>query len=324
MRAAVIGAGAAGLLHALALRAHGVSVDLVFDPDGAKAENLASLCGARVVSSLAEIAGSDVEIVTVCSPPRWHLEQAEACARKGRALFLEKPVAVSAAELARLVALPGAVAIVQWRMGRALRAVRTAIANGLLGPSPTVAVDLALHRDAAYFAAGRASVDQWGCGALLSVGIHALDAVCFALARPVTGVKAFLGARGASGMERTASVAVRFEGGASLAFRVTFEGGPPDEVRLSFAGAGVTACIVGGEADPTASEVIWRADETTKGALAEIERASDGATAPPLIVPYLGRAVAALRRNEVPGTSESLPSIEDVARAHRIAFSAAE
>src|SRR6185503_2762321 len=98
-------------------------------------------------------------------------------------------------ELTRLAAVGACVPIVQWRAGRALRAVRGAIAAGLLGPAPVVSVDLAWARDAGYFAAGRATVASWGCGALLSVGIHAVDAIVWALGKPVHDVSGTLWSR---------------------------------------------------------------------------------------------------------------------------------
>jgi 2-polyprenyl-6-methoxyphenol hydroxylase-like FAD-dependent oxidoreductase len=123
MSAAIVGAGAAGFLHALSFRAHGVPVSFVFDPDAARAKNLAELCGARVVAGVDALARTDVDCISICSPPRWHVEQAERCAGKGRTVFVEKPVAVSAEELARLALLPGCVPILQWRVGRAIRAI---------------------------------------------------------------------------------------------------------------------------------------------------------------------------------------------------------
>src|SRR5258708_25312283 len=185
MKAAIAGAGGAGLLHALSFRAHDVSVVQVFDPDPLRAKNLAALCGARACDSLDALAESNAECVSITSPPRWHVQQAERCARDGRTVFVEKPVALAEDELERLVRLPGCVPIVQWRAGRAIRAIRRAISEWLLGPSPTVCVDLALHPSDEYFASGRGTREGWGRGALLSVGIHALDAVCFAMSRIV-------------------------------------------------------------------------------------------------------------------------------------------
>ncbi len=320
MNAAIVGAGGAGLFHALCFRARGVPVTHVFDPDAARSRNLADLCGARAVDSLDAIASGDADCVSICSPPRWHAAQAKRCARDGRTLFVEKPVAVAGDELADLAALPGCVPIVQWRAGRALRAVRDAIAAWHLGPSPTVSVDLALHRPAEYFSDDRASAARWGCGALLSIGIHALDAVCFALARAPIEVHAV---GGGDNSDRNAGVLVTFAGGAILALRVTLEGAGPDEVRLTFCGNGVTATIAGGEVDPTAGAVRWKTSDRRRLAEMEgIEARATGYVAAPLLVPYLGDAVDALRRGLAAGQCDALPNIGAVVASHEVALRA--
>lgn len=321
-RAIVCGAGAAGLLHALAYRARGVEVVAVFDPDADRAATLASLCGARSVPTLDALLAVDAEIASVCSPPRVHVEHALAAARSGRHVFVEKPVATSEEDLARLAAAPRCVPIVQWRAGRALRAVRAAIASGALGPSPSVGVELAWSRDAAYFAAGRGTSAAWGCGALLSVGVHAIDAVVWAMGRPLAGVRGTVGGATRDGVdvETSAVLQLAFDGGGLASLRVTFDGGG-DTTRLTFCGGGVTAEICGGEGDPTASKVRWTAvDDATRARLDDLERAARGALAPPLIVPFLGEALGAIEAGLRPGSCDALPAIADVRAAHAAAL----
>jgi predicted dehydrogenase len=323
MHAAIVGAGGAGLLHALAFRAHGIAIRTVFDPDPARARNLADLCGAHATTHLDALADSDAACISICSPPRWHAEQALQCAREGRTIFVEKPVAVTSDELARLAAARGCVPIVQWRAGRGIRAIRNAVAEWLLGPSPSVCVDLALRRSAAYFAAGRGTRATWGCGALLSVGIHAIDAACFALDRAALRVRSVVGPHAPEETERTACAVIAFIGGATGTVRVTFDAGD-DDARLVFTGGGVTAVLSGSEIDPTAGPVQWRSPSTAKRTRLEaIERAAGGHRTAPLLVPYLGDAIAALRAGATPGSDPALPAIGDVAAAHDIALRAA-
>jgi predicted dehydrogenase len=333
--AAIAGAGAAGLLHALSYRAHGVDVAFVFDPNPSQARCLAELCGATLLDDIGAVASADVDFVSVCSPPAHHVEQALACAREGRFVFIEKPLAVSRSGFARIAGAPGCIPIVQWRWGRAIRAVKRAIALGLLGDAPSVSVDLAWGRDEAYFR----SRAGWGCGALLSVGIHAIDVVCYALDRSVVAVSSALRSAGvqiarrhslppsrsaAATFETSGSLIATFEGGASAAIRATLEGGP-DETRLSFCGGGVTAAIVGSEADPTASSVVWRCENAaTLRRLREVELSADGAVQSPLIVPYMGRAIEATRRGIGAGGSDECPGVGDVAAAHELLFRALE
>ncbi len=303
MRATILGAGGAGLLHGLSLRAFGVEIDRVYDPDPTKAAALSAILGARPVSH--EDPG-DSDVVSICSPPCFHVAQAEAFAEEGRLVLVEKPIALDDAELQRLVGLPRCVPVLQWRFGRALRAIRRAIAAGELGACPSVSIDLAWQRDATYFAA-RA---DWGCGLLLSVGIHPLDAVLFALGGSV---------RQASGSERSAgsrddAQAVAWfvtDSGAQIALRLTAFAAH-DRTRLSFCGAGVTADIVGSEADPTASSVAWSCADTAKlRRLHVLESEAGGSASGPLVVPLVA---AALR-----GDAET-PDVGGAASAHRAIF----
>ncbi|HWL84252.1 MAG TPA: Gfo/Idh/MocA family oxidoreductase [Polyangiaceae bacterium] len=323
--ALIVGAGAAGLLHALSFRAHGVPVVAVFDPDRARAERLADLVGGpRVLDTFGMVAQcKDVDCVSICSPPPFHVEQAEMCATNGenhRLVFVEKPVAITRNEMARLDRLRHVVPVVQWRTGRSLRAVRRAVAEGFFGPAPSVAIDLAWHRDAHYFARNRARYDQWGCGALLSIGIHALDAVCFALDRPITEVHGMLGFTAGIEVETGATLALAFRGGALASLRITFEAAH-DRTRITFCGAGVTATINGTEADPTANEIEFAANDPVKErALRALACDIDGVNSGPLLVPFIGAAVDAFCRGLTPGAPSNIPSIRDVAMAHAAIF----
>lgn len=316
LSAVIAGAGVAGLLHALALRAAGVRIAGIFDPDRARAAALAEQCGgAAVAPDLEALAAIDADIANICSPPAVHVAQAELLSRSARILFVEKPVGVSRSELERLQALPGCVPVVQWRAGRAIRAVRKAISRGELGDAPVISLDLAWGRDASYVRARGAS---WGCGAVLSVGIHAIDAVLWALGRKVIDARSVTTRREGAWAETAAVGLLAFEGGALASLRISFDGGA-DATRLTFCGNGITAIIEGGEGDPTASAVRWHAlpgSAARVAALQALERETDGATGSPLLVPYLGDAVAAVREGRVPGDTQRLPSVADSLEAH--------
>ncbi len=328
----VCGAGAAGAMHALVLRTAGVQIRGVFDPDPGRARALAEMHGAEVFASEEALFRCDANIVCVTSPPPLHVAQAEHAARAWssssaaasrptaeRILFVEKPLATTREELTRLLEVPGCVPIVQWRAGRALRAVRAAIAQGELGPAPSVSADLAWSRDEAYFAAGRGTLAQWGCGVLLSVGVHAIDAIGWAMGRrfrAAHGVLERAGTGAATEIETRAAMLMVFEGGGLASVRATFDAGP-DATCLSFAGGGVTATIRGGELDPTASSVEWAcADNARLTRLRALESGASGATAPPLLVPFLMDAVAALAAGAAPGACDALPGVRDVWDAH--------
>lgn len=313
MKVILVGAGASGLLHALAFRACGVPVAAIYDPDMERARALAEMSGGRAVASFEDAASVDAPIAAVCSPPSLHVAQAAALAHGGRTVFVEKPVATTDEDLERLAALSRCVPIVQWRAGRALRALRRAIAHGELGSAPVVSCDLAWGRDDAYF---RARGDAWGCGALLSIGIHAVDALAFALGAKVEGVSGMRSARREAGGETAAVALLRFAGGALASLRISLDGGG-DATRIVACGRGVTATLEGAEADPTAGSLRWAtSDPAARARLEALERDTTGALGPPLLVPYVAGAVDALRRGLSPGETEQLPSIAAVADAH--------
>lgn len=329
MQAVILGAGASGILHALALRAAGVRIAAVYDPDIERARAVAETCGAGVVTSIASAASVDAEIAAVCGPPAVHVTQAEilSAASAERIVLVEKPVATTRVELERIARLPRCVPILQWRAGRALRALRRAVAHGELGSAPSVSCDLAWSRDDDYFRARRG----WGCGALLAVGIHAIDAIGWALGRAFEGA-AGLGAssRGARGDEQaptgemegeTSAVAVfRFAGGPMASLRITLDGSA-DTTRIAVSGGGKSVVLEGGEADPTARALRWSArTNADRERLEALERDTPGALGSPLLVPYLGAVVAAVRDGEVPFDRRRVPSIADTFGAHAAAM----
>lgn len=301
----------------LALRASGVRVVGVYDPDHARAEALAGTCGADVAPSFDALAAIDAELASVCSPPRAHVTQAEALAQGGRVVLLEKPVAVDADELARLRTIPRVVPIVQWRAGRAIRALRRAIAHGELGASPVASCDLAWGRDDAYVAARG---EAWGCGALLSIGVHAIDALAWALGRRIEGVSGMTLARSGAAYETAAVALLRFAGGALASLRISIDGAA-DATRIAVCGQGVSAIVAGGEADPTAGVVAWSAaSDASLLRLRALEQATPGGVGAPLLVPYVAGIVDALRDGYSPGEIDRLPSVESTADAHAAAM----
>ncbi|AKU94804.1 putative secreted oxidoreductase [Labilithrix luteola] len=302
MRAAILGAGSAGLLHGLSLKAHGVTIDAVYDPDQHKARALAELLHASIAPRSDDT--GDAEVIAICSPPSFHAEQAAMFAREGRVVLLEKPIALDEHELDRISGLSHCYSALQWRFGRGLRAIRAAIAAGELGEAPSVNVDLTWQRDDAYFQ----SRPNWGCGMLLSVGIHAVDAALYALGDEVASAS---GTRAPTERETSACAWFVTSRGSRISLRLT-SSAPRDRTRLSFCGNGVCAEIEGSEADPTAGYVQWDCatnDQARRLRLLECE--TTGLLVGPLLVPFVG---AALRG------SPDAPTIADAAPAHRAIY----
>jgi predicted dehydrogenase len=325
-RAIIAGAGGAGLLHAVTYRAAGVRIAAVFDPDLARAAAFVSITGGVVATSLAELAAFDADYASITSPPFAHVDQALIAQRPSRIVFVEKPVATTLDDLARIEALGSCVPVVQWRAGRGLAIVRHAIEEGLLGARLHIDAELAWRRDASYFTSGHVSRARWGCGVLLSLGIHAVDIVCLLAREPIVHVTGSL-ARSARlpawiDVETTAEIELDFAGGSRARVRTSIDGGD-GTTRLTIAGErGVRCSLVGSETDPTSAMAAWSGLDARDAARVErIERAAatanEGGTAAPLLVPFLHAAIAARRAGASPGETPQLPGIADVAAAHQ-------
>lgn len=296
------------MLHALALRSAGFAIEGVFDPDLERAALLSSLVGGAPTSSLDRIAESSAEVVAVCSPPRFHVDQAEALARPERLVFVEKPVALSHAELERLRRLPNVVPVLQWRAGRAARDLRAAVQAGVFGARPRLRLDLHLWRDEAYFEDGRRGHAQWGCGAMLSIGIHAIDLLLWVVGQRVIGASGREWAGRASVDVGTAGeLRLLFESGAHAELHVTLDAECANGVRLVVTGVAATAELRAGEADPTASALVLR------GAGRNDFARAGGASGSPLLVPFIHEAIAAFDAHRPTIT------VDDVAQAHALA-----
>jgi predicted dehydrogenase len=294
-RALIVGAGGSGFLHALALRSAGVRIAHVYDPDEERAHWLSALTGAVPIDAFD--AAVDADVVAICSPPHWHVEQAIALSRPGRMVFLEKPVALTESGLEALAGLPSAVPVLQWRAGRTARQLRAAFADHVFGSRPQIQCELRLWRDAAYFDA-RA---DWGCGAMLSIGVHALDLIVWMVGRPIARVvrTESMGRRGLAVMTR-GNVEIEFDDGTRALVRITLDSEGHSDFSLFVRGEHASVELRGSEADPTAFPARWR------GA---IPSAVAGATGSPLLVPFIHEALRGVA-----------PTIRDVRRAHALAM----
>jgi myo-inositol 2-dehydrogenase / D-chiro-inositol 1-dehydrogenase len=104
IRFALIGAGLMGRFHGRTLASLvGGRLSVVLDEDLAAAEAVAAWSpGARAGRDVADAFGDDVDAVVVVTPAQTHAAIIEAAARAGKAIFCEKPLATSLADVARV------------------------------------------------------------------------------------------------------------------------------------------------------------------------------------------------------------------------------
>jgi predicted dehydrogenase len=127
------------------------------------------------------------DLVVVCTPPGAHAAQALSCLRAGSSVLVEKPPALSLAELQDMADAerpggPWLATVFQHRFGSGARRLRTMIDSGVLG-RPLLAVCHTLwFRDQAYFdAPWRGRWDTEGGGPTMGHGIHQMDLLAYLL-----------------------------------------------------------------------------------------------------------------------------------------------
>ncbi|MBI1879439.1 MAG: Gfo/Idh/MocA family oxidoreductase [Chloroflexi bacterium] len=141
----VIGTGGMGGRHIrnLAGQTPGAQVVAVMDIDRARAEAVASQCGAATVytDAAALIADAAVEAVVITSPDPTHAELALACLAAGKPALCEKPLATTLADTEKVLRaeLAGGRRLIQMGFMReydpAHRAVKAMVERGEIGQS---------------------------------------------------------------------------------------------------------------------------------------------------------------------------------------------
>lgn len=107
LRAAIVGTGFMGSVHARAVRASGHSVSAVIDSRRSDAETAAQAWGAEhaLTSFEAALELPEVDVVHICTPNVLHVSQATLALQHGKHVVCEKPLATSVTDAARLVEL---------------------------------------------------------------------------------------------------------------------------------------------------------------------------------------------------------------------------
>lgn len=237
MRVAIIGCGAvARYCHVPALRRiKGVTIAAVADPDQQSRERLGRATGAATHESAASVlARDDVDAAIICVPPQMHADVAVKVAQSGRAFYLEKPVATSAADARRVVAeaaraeVPAAVGFNR-RAHPLYERARALLADGALGQVRSVHTVFSESVPAD-------GMPEWkrtratGGGALLDLASHHFDLLRWLLGREIETVTARLESVMTEG--DSASVSLSLSGGETAQCFFSLRSVPADTVEL--------------------------------------------------------------------------------------------
>ena len=148
-----------------------------------KVDAFASRFGVASHTDLDQIlSNTDIQMVSICTPPYNHADLAERCAAAGKHILLEKPMSVDLAGCDRIIAACDRAGVKlglvsQRRFYEPVRRVKAAIDAGKIGRPVLGALTVLAWRDRAYYA-----MDPWrgkwateGGGVLLTQTSHQLD-----------------------------------------------------------------------------------------------------------------------------------------------------
>jgi predicted dehydrogenase len=251
VRVGIMGGGWPGQAHAKGYDASGgFKIVAVADLIPARREKLqAEHRIAKVYADAKElIADKDVDAVSVCLPTFLHAPIAVAALKAGKHVICEKPPAMSAKEAKQIEAAArkaGKVVLyaVQRRFGGHEQAAKQAIAKGYAGDVYHARAGWMRTRGIPIGTGWFTDKSRSGGGALIDLGVHALDLAWYLLGQPKP-VSAFgathsrfaeLAPKGVKfDVDDAAFALLRFEGGKSLELSTSWAMNQPPQQQGSF------------------------------------------------------------------------------------------
>jgi UDP-N-acetyl-2-amino-2-deoxyglucuronate dehydrogenase len=189
LSAGFVGCGNITDTHARAAREAGLGIAAFFGRDPAKAEAMAARFGGRAFAHYEDfLAHRPMDLVVIGSPSGVHAEQGIAAAERGLHVLVEKPIDVSAARGASLVAAAETAGVrlgvlFQDRLKPDFVRLREFVRGGGLGRVLLASARVKWHRPPEYYSASRwrgtKALD--GGAALVNQGIHTIDLLVWLL-----------------------------------------------------------------------------------------------------------------------------------------------
>ena len=253
MRVGMIGTGAIAHKHAQAYRNIGFRLTVCTNTNAASGRRFAGQYGAEFVESYEDVCRHpDVDYVDVCTFPDFRLQPLELCAKAGKHIQVQKPIATNMptaramVETARQAGIQLGV-VSQHRFDVSSQFLQRAIPAGRLGKLLQCDCYVKWYRSPEYYA--RPIKGSWiteGGGALINQAIHQVDILRW-LAGPVRELYAVwqLGALHKIESEDVVSAVLRYASGATGVIQASTAFWPGYTERTEFHGAKGTAIISG-------------------------------------------------------------------------------
>ena len=186
IRFGIIGCGVIANVHASAIALiQDAQLGGVFDYSTARAEAFAQKWNTVVYPSYAAmLADRQIDAVIICTPSGLHADQAVQALRENKHVVLEKPMALSTADAAKLcreseLSHHLITVISQHRFQPDIQRVKELVEQGALGSIVFCDLYMKYWRDPSYYAESswRGTWRMDGGGALMNQGIHGIDLI---------------------------------------------------------------------------------------------------------------------------------------------------
>ena len=229
IRMAVLGAGAiAQVVHLPILsRMRGVEIAAVNDRDAQTARTIAERYGSRAVEAQAIWDDASIQAVVVCTPSHRHEENVCDALAAGKYVLCEKPLALTAAGVARVLETPGArdrlLVGMNQRYRADARALRSFVVSGELGDVYYLKTGwLSRTKPSGRLRSWR-QMRHTGGGALVDLGLQMLDLALWTFGYPKPlRVSAHVHTPPGAEVEDAAALLLRLEGDRLVNLEVTW------------------------------------------------------------------------------------------------------
>ncbi len=276
MRVGIIGTGAISNKHAQAYKNIGYEITVCTDINEEAGRKFAERWGCEFVKTYQEVCRHPkVDFVDVCTFPDFRLQPVEECAKSGKSVQVQKPMAVNLETARKMIETAREAGIQlgvvsQHRFDDATLFIRKALADGKLGKILEADAYVKWYRSPEYYA--RPIKGTWaveGGGALITQAIHQVDMLLY-LIGPVKELFGMwqLGALHKIESEDVVGAILRYKNGAQGVIQASTAFWPGYTERVEIHGTKGTAVLAGdqlkvwdvqdyeGEPPPLAEDVL--------------------------------------------------------------------
>ncbi len=194
MRVGIIGTGAIAQKHALAYQNIGFKIVACTNRTGDKGRQFAATHGAEYYATIEELCRqAQVDYVDLCTFPGLRLPVVELCAKYGKNILVQKPMATDLGTAGKMISVAASAGIQlgvvsQHRFDDSTLFLQRAIQQGRLGRILQADAYIKWYRSAEYYSRPiKGSWDGEGGGALINQAIHQVDLLLY-LIGPVSRV----------------------------------------------------------------------------------------------------------------------------------------